>query len=77
MVQTAQYLEGIPGKVIVLTGAMRPSRFADTDALFNVGVAIGALRSAKDGVYVAMSGQVFEPQQVVKNRAKQRFELDQ
>jgi L-asparaginase len=76
MVDTARSLEGIGGKVIVLTGAMRPARFSDTDALFNVGLAIGALRSLDEGVYVAMSGKVFEPKQVVKNRAKQRFELD-
>jgi L-asparaginase len=77
MVNTARFLGNIPGKVIVFTGAMRPSRFADTDALFNVGVALGALRTLKEGVFVAMSGQVFDPKDVVKNRDKKRFELGQ
>lgn len=77
MVDTARFLGNIPGKVVVFTGAMRPSRFSDTDALFNVGVALGALRSLEEGVFVAMSGQVFEPHNVVKNRDKKRFELGQ
>jgi L-asparaginase len=74
MVDTAKYLGVIEGKTIVFTGAMRPARFSDTDALFNVGVAIGALRSNDSGVFIAMSGKVFEPTQVVKNREAQRFE---
>lgn len=74
MVDTAKFLGEVSDKTVVFTGAMRPARFTDTDALFNVGVAIGALRSQSSGVYVAMSGQVFSPDQVVKNRAAQRFE---
>lgn len=74
MVESAQFLGRIPGKTIVFTGAMRPARFMDTDALFNVGVAIGALQSHAEGVYLAMSGQVFDPQTVKKNRAAQLFE---
>lgn len=75
MVDTAKALQGIEGKTIVLTGAMMPSRFHDSDALFNIGVAIGALQSLENGVYVAMSGAVFSPDEVIKNRAAQRFEL--
>ncbi len=75
MVETATFLEGITGKTIVLFGAMRPLRFKDTDGLFNAAFAIGALKSSKQGVYVAMSCQLFSPDQVVKNRAESRFEL--
>ncbi len=74
MVKTAQYLGKIPGKTVVFTGAMKPARFKDTDAIFNVGVAIGALQALKEGVYVAMSGQLFSPDNVVKNRAAQCFQ---
>src|SRR5512140_3500409 len=44
MVQTGRALAGIPGKTIVLTGSMQPARFRSTDAVFNVGAAIGAVQ---------------------------------
>jgi L-asparaginase len=61
-------------KTIVLTGAMQPARFRDTDAIFNIGCAIGALQSQPAGVYLVMNGQVFEAGKVQKNRDAQRFE---
>lgn len=74
MVDTALALGIVAEKTIVFTGAMRPARFLDTDALFNVGVALGALQSNDGGTFIAMSGQVFRPELVRKNRAEQRFE---
>jgi L-asparaginase len=74
MIQTARALAGIPGKTIVLTGSMQPARFRTTDAVFNIGTAIGAVQSLPSGVYVAMNGQVFDPQQTRKNREKNCFE---
>ena len=74
MVDSAMSLGSIEDKTIVFTGAMRPARFMDTDALFNVGVAIGALQSNQSGVFIAMSGQVFTPDSVQKNRDAQLFE---
>jgi L-asparaginase len=58
MIDTARALAGIAGKVIVLTGAMRPERFSNSDAAFNVGLAVGAAQSLPPGVYVAMHGGV-------------------
>ncbi len=58
MNQTAKFLGDITGKTIILTGAMRPEKFTDSDADFNVGVAIGALYGLDNGVYVAMNGQI-------------------
>ena len=46
------------GKTIILTGALRPERFTNSDAKFNVGVSFGALESAAPNVYVAMCGRV-------------------
>ena len=74
MATTADELRGIPGKVIVLTGAMAPSRFRITDAIFNVGTAIGALQSAAEGVYLAMNGRIFKAGEVRKNREAGKFE---
>lgn len=74
MTVTGAGLADIEGKVIVLTGAMQPARFRDSDALFNLGLAVGALNTLGHGVYVAMSGRVFPVDQVKKNRLAGRFE---
>lgn len=74
MPETAEALSGLEGKTIVLTGALTPARFRTTDAMFNVGMAVAAVQTAKPGVYIAMSGQVFEAGAVRKNRAENRFE---
>jgi L-asparaginase len=74
MTETAKVLAGIPDKVIVLTGAMSPARFAASDATFNVGCAVGAVQSLPAGVYIAMNGRVFAAGAVRKNRDKGRFE---
>jgi L-asparaginase len=74
MVETAKALAGIQEKRIVLTGALQPAAFYQTDAIFNVGCALGAVQSNPAGVYIAMNGQVFDADRVVKNIAKNCFE---
>jgi L-asparaginase len=74
MIETAQELNAITGKCIVLTGAMEPARFKSSDAVFNVGVAIGAVSALPDGVYIAMNGRIFDPFKCRKNREKRMFE---
>ena len=74
MVETAQVLATIPGKVIVLTGALNPARFRGSDAEFNIGTAVGAVQSLPAGVYIAMNGRIWDPAKVRKNVAANRFE---
>lgn len=74
MIDTGKVLEGIPGKTIVLTGAMQPARFRFTDAVFNVASAMMAAQILSAGVYIAMNGQIFDPQNARKNVALNRFE---
>ena len=74
MPETAEALQGLEGKTIVLTGALTPARFRTTDAIFNVGMAVAAVQVSPPGVYIAMSGQVFTAGEVRKNRAENRFE---
>ncbi len=74
MPATADALAGLEGKTIVLTGALTPARFKTSDAMFNVGMAVAAVQVAPPGVYIAMSGQVFEAGHVRKNREKNKFE---
>lgn len=74
MIKTAQYLRGIPEKTIVFTGAMNPTRIRNSDAFFNVGSAIIAVQTLPPGIYIAMNGQIHNPEKVQKNRVQQRFE---
>jgi L-asparaginase len=74
MTKTAKVLAAaVPGKTIVLTGALSPARFAETDAPFNLGMAVATAQVAPPGVYIAMSGQVFDGLKVRKDRAAGRF----
>jgi len=73
MPETARALAGIQGKTIVLTGALAPAIFRDTDALFNVGCAIAAVQASSSGVYIAMNGQLFDALNVRKDVANDRF----
>lgn len=71
---TAEALTGLPDKTIVLTGALAPARFRVTDAIFNLGLALGAVQSQSPGVYLAMNGTIFPAGKVRKNREAGRFE---
>ena len=73
MTDTAKVLAGVAGKTIVLTGALAPARFAQSDAAFNLGMAVAAAQVAQPGVYIAMSGQVFDGMKVKKDRAAGKF----
>lgn len=74
MLDTARGLQGIPGKVVVLTGALNPARFQDSDAMFNIGCAVAAAQACGPGVYIAMNGRVWRPAEVRKNLEANRFE---
>ena len=74
MVETAAVLDDVEDKTIVLTGALNPARFRDSDAIFNIGCAVGAAQSLPPGVYIAMNGKVWDPAKVRKNRRENRFE---
>lgn len=77
MVDTARALAGLAGKVVVLTGALNPALFNRSDAVFNIGCAVGAVQTLPDGIYIAMNGRIWNPAQVRKNREANRFETDQ
>lgn len=74
MVETARALKSITGKTIVLTGALEPALFKTSDAVFNIGCALGAVQSLPAGIYIAMNGRIFNADSVRKNLEKNRFE---
>ena len=74
MVETAKVLKGIGDKTIVLFGSMQPARMRYSDAHYNLGVATAAVQLLPPGIYLAMNGQIFDPDKVQKNRDAGRFE---
>lgn len=73
MVTTAKLLSRVRGKTIVLTGALSPALFKNSDAMFNIGAAFTAVQILKYGVYIAMNGQIFDFDKVKKDVANNRF----
>jgi L-asparaginase len=72
---TARMLaEKVPGKTIVLTGAMIPYKFGSSDGFFNLGSALAFVQTLGPGVYVAMNGRCFDSDNVRKNKQTGQFE---
>jgi L-asparaginase len=75
MVETAEVLgTAALGKTIVMTGAMVPFIFNNSDAVFNLGSAITAVQVLQPGVWITMSGRVFAWDKVRKNKDRGVFE---
>ncbi|MEE4453835.1 asparaginase domain-containing protein [Novosphingobium resinovorum] len=73
MTDTAAVLAPIAGKTVVMCGAMQPARFAESDAAFNLGMAFGCCQSAAPGIWITMSGTVFDALKVCKDREAGKF----
>jgi L-asparaginase len=75
MAETARVLgEARLAKTVVLTGAMVPYVFSNSDAVFNLGCAVTAVQVLPHGVFIAMNGRVFGWDRVRKNRELGVFE---
>ncbi len=59
---------------IILTGAMKPFGFEDSDALQNFTEALIATDLVKSGVYISMHGKIHKMPGVRKNRKHRTFE---
>ncbi len=75
MVETAAILaEKVKNKTVVLTGAMVPYSFGNSDGMFNLGCGIAYVQILPPGVYIAMNGEYFDWDNVRKNKELGRFE---
>ena len=75
MADTANLLaDAAIDKTIVLTGAMIPVKFGSSDGLFNMGSALSFVQALPPGVYIAMNGQIFNQENVKKNKKMGIFE---
>lgn len=73
MIETAKKLSTIRNKVIILTGAILPEKFNDSDAMFNIGTAVGAINILNKGVYIAMNGKVYPWDETIKSQKTGKF----
>ena len=73
MVKTAKVLSVIKNKTVVITGSLRPEKFADSDAAFNLGLAVAAVQVLHIGVYIAMSGRIVVWNKVRKDLKTGKF----
>lgn len=73
MIETGRILGDIAGKTIVITGAMQPATLRSSDAAFNIGFALAVTQTKGPGVYIAMNGEIFDPQKSRKDRSASRF----
>lgn len=73
MIDTAIFLEEVKDKTIVITGAFKPEKFTNSDADFNVGVAVGAVNVLEYGVYIAMNGTIFKYDEVQRDKETGKF----
>jgi len=74
MIETALVLADLADRTVVLTGALAPSRFRYSDAVFNVACAVTAAQILPPGAYIAMNGRILDPRRSRKNRELNRFE---
>jgi len=75
MPETARYIgEYNLSKTIVLFGAAVPANQTNSDALFNFGLALAAVKTLSHGVYVTMNGTIFRYDNVKKNMETGNFE---
>lgn len=57
LIKTAEFLaHKITNRLIVLTGAMLPERFSNSEAAINIGSAIAAANLLEQGVFITMHG---------------------
>lgn len=74
---TAKYLgKHKLSKTIVLLGAAIPGNKENSDALFNIGLALASVQFLPYGVYVTMNGKIFSWKNVKKNLNTGFFETE-
>ena len=53
---------------------MLPVKFGSSDGLFNMGSSLSFVQALPQGVYIAMNGQIFNQENVKKNKKLGIFE---
>ena len=67
ILDTAKFLSIIENKTIVLTGSFLPHAFKNSDAEFNIGMAISAVQTLNSGIYVSLNGIIASPNELQRD----------
>ena len=62
---------------IVITGAMKPERFSNSDAPINIGAAIAACQTLNKGCYIVMHGMVIPHDQVERDLQTGKYYINE
>lgn len=77
MPDTARYLKANlkrNDQTIIITGSLIPIKgFTLSDGTFNLGYALAQVQTLEPGIYVAMNGRIFNPEEVMKIIQEGRF----
>lgn len=74
MIETANYLSNrVKDVCIIITGAMRPERFSNSDASTNLGCAIATAHLIEKGIFITMNGIVKKHTEVKRNLKTGQF----
>ena len=76
MAETARSLNGI-NKTIIITGAMKPERFSNSDAPINLGAAIAACQTLSKGSYLVMHGMVIPHNQIERDLQTGKYYINE
>jgi len=76
MTETTRSLSGI-NKTIIITGAMKPERFSNSDAPINLGAAIAACQTLSKGSYLVMHGMVIPHNQIERNLQTGKYYINE
>ncbi|MDA3906761.1 MAG: asparaginase domain-containing protein [Bacteroidales bacterium] len=67
LLETAKSLATLKNKTIVITGAMRPERFSNSDAELNFGMALAGVQTFQSGIYIAIQGIITNYEKLSRN----------
>jgi len=70
---SAEFVSNIKNKKIVFCGAMKPFEIDEIEATANLFLAIGFIKNAKNGIYIAMNGVVDNYKKIEKDYEKGYF----
>jgi len=73
MKKSAKFISKIKNKKIIFCGAMKPYEINRVEATANLFLAIGFIKNAKNGTYIAMNGVVDKYQKIEKDYKKGVF----
>jgi L-asparaginase len=75
LLKTAKHLSKINNKTIIISGSFLPSKFKDSDADFNIGMAVSGLQTLPNGIYIAINGLIAKHDAFIRNLKSDKYEL--